>query len=264
VLNIAKIKNKRKIIDIIKMINDINLEKLEKLYFDYIVTFLKQDLDGLIDGLNSRIKILNDWKNEFLRTARAGYNASDLDAGAERIFHHLFTPLFKFPNSCPIGSDLMYQTGEAIVHIEIKTNLVTNPDYKGKVQLGRNQISYGFAKFKPNLPSNYTSVDLPTLTYVIQIIHEHMSPKINALNVICIPNGQLFKYYGSKILKAGKGGWKRAADIRYKYAEEPRFLLLSKEYEKDIFRIEVLILDKNLSIKKLTGKDLPISPYKTI
>lgn len=246
------------------MIKDFKLEELEKRYLDYIVTSLRQDLKGLIRGLNSRIKILSDWKSEFLKTARAGYNASDLDAGAERIFHHLFTPMFKFPNSCPIGSDLMYQTEDAVVHIEIKTNLITNPDYRGKVQLGRNQISYEIAKFKPNLPSLYKSVDLPTLTYVIQIVHEHMSPKISALSVICIPNGQLLKHYGEKILQAGKGGWLKATDIRYNYAKEPYFILLKKRYNREIFRIEVLALDKNFGIRELTGKKLPITPYRII
>ncbi|MBN2854412.1 hypothetical protein JXK06_02675 [Patescibacteria group bacterium] len=246
------------------MINNISLEELEKRYLDYIVISLRQDLNGLVRGLNSRIKLLNDWRNKFLKTARKGYKASDLDAGAERIFHHLFTPMFKFPNSCPIGSDLMYQTEDAIVQIEIKTNLVTNPDYKGKVQLGRNQVSYGFTNFKPNLPSIYKSVKLPTLTYVIQIVHEYMNPKINALNVICIPNGRLLKHYGPDILQAGKGGWKKATDIRYKYIEEPRFLLLTKKYNKNVFRIEILILDKNLGIKGLMGKKLAITPYKII
>jgi len=246
------------------MINDIDLEELEKRYLEHIVTFLRQDLKGVVNGLNSRIGILNDWKNQFLATARSGYNASDLDAGAERIFHHLFTPLFRFPNSCPIGSDLMYQTDEAIVHIEIKTSLVTNPDYRGRVQLGRNQVSYSTKKFRPNLPQLYATVGLPALTYVIQIVHEHMNPKINALNVICIPNGQLLKHYGSKILKAGKAGWKRATDIRYKYVEKPNFLLLSQKYNKAIFRIEVLVLDKNLSIEDLTGKNLSIKPFMRI
>ena len=77
------------------MIEDFEIEKLEKRYLDYIVTSLRQDLKGLILGLNSRIKILNDWKSEFLKTARSG-----------------------------------------------------------KVQLGRNQISYEIAKFKPNLPNS--------------------------------------------------------------------------------------------------------------
>lgn len=246
------------------MINNIYLEELEKRYLDYIVTSLRQDLNGLVKGLNSRIKLLNDWRNRFLKTARKGYKTSDLDAGAERIFHHLFTPMFKFPNSCPIGSDLMYQTEDAIVNIEIKTNLITNPDYRGKVQLGRNQISYGFKNFKPNLPSFYRTVKLPALTYVIQIVHEYMKPRINALNVICIPNGQLLRYYGPDILQAGKGGWKKATDIRYKYVKEPRFLLLTKKYDRDIFRIEILILDKKLGTTGLTGKKLPVTPYKII
>lgn len=246
------------------MINDLKIEELEKRYLDYIVTSLSQDLKGLIKGLNSRLKILSDWKSAFQKTARKGYNASDLDTGAERIFHHFFTPMFKFPNSCPIGSDLMYQTEDAIVHIEIKTNLITNPDYKGKVQLGRNQISYKITKFKPNLPFLYKSIGLPTLTYVIQIVHEHMSPKINALSVICIPNGQLIKYYGEKILQSGKGGWLKATDIRYNYAKEPYFILLKKRYNREIFRIEVLALDKNFSIRELTGKKLSITPYKII
>ncbi|MBA7526640.1 hypothetical protein ES705_18807 [subsurface metagenome] len=247
------------------MLSDIALEGIEEKYFVYINTFLRQGLSNLIDGLNSRIGILNDWKKQFLKTARAGYNPSDLEAGAERILHHLFSPLFKFPNSCPVGSDLMYRTEEAIIHIEVKTTLITNrSDYKGKVQLGKNQISYINPRFTPDLHFYYKSVGLPTLTYVIQIIHEHMKPKINALNVICIPNGQLFKHYGPNILQAGKGGWAKAKDIRYNYARQPYFLLLKQRDSKDIFRIEILILDKNLPIKELTGKNLQLVPFKVI
>ena len=70
------------------MLDDFEIEKIERQYFDLIMLHLKQDLNILIDGLNSRIKILNDWYNEFTKTARKGYKASDLDTGAERIFHH--------------------------------------------------------------------------------------------------------------------------------------------------------------------------------
>ncbi len=247
------------------MINDFELEKLEKRYLDTIITSLRQDTEKVIEGLNSRIKILNDWRKQFLKTARKGQKQpSDLDAGAERIFHHLFTDIFKFPNSCPIGSDMMYQTEEAIIHIEVKTTLITNPDYKGKVQLGRNQISYSTSKFKPNLPFIYRSISVPTLTYVIQIVHEHMLPQINALNVVCIPNGKLLRYYGESILNAGKAGWNKATDIRYSYAKQPYFLLLKQRYSEEIFRIEILLLDKKLSIKELTGRNLPLIPYKII
>jgi len=247
------------------MIKDIDLENLEKEVFDYIIRALKQDLSRVISGLNSRIEILNDWKSQFLKTSRKGYNQSDLKTGAERIFHHLFQPMFRYPNSCPIGSDMMYKTDDAIIHIEVKTSLINNPDYLGKVQLGKNQISYAFPGiFEPNLPKIYSELNLPTLTYVIQIIHEHMKPKLTALNVICIPNGQLWNHYKSSILKAGKGGWDKATDIRYKYIANPLFVLLSKRDNKDIYRIEILLMDKTFSVKELTGKDLPVSVYKRI
>lgn len=246
------------------MIADADLEKLEKDYLDFIVKSLNQDIPRLLDGLNSRIKILNDWKNQFLRTARKGYQASDLKDGAQRIFHHFFAPFFKFPNSCPIGSDLMYETPEAVIHIEVKTCLTTNPaDYKGKVPLERNQLSYRHSNFIPNLPPIYQSINKPTLTYAIQIIHEHMKPEIKALNVICIPNGQLAKHYPN-VLQAGKGGWSRATNIRYRYAAEPRFVLLSRRFNTDIYRIEILLLEKNFTIKKLVGKNLPIRPHNVI
>lgn len=89
------------------MLSDIELEEIEIEYFRYIRTFLRANLYPIIDGLNSRIKILNDWHQKFLKTARSGYKASDLDTGAERVFHHFFASILHLPNSSPIGSDLM-------------------------------------------------------------------------------------------------------------------------------------------------------------
>lgn len=247
-------------------IKDIKLEELEKRYFDFMTTALRGDLNCVINGLNSRLEILDDWKSAFLATARKGHShPSDLDAGAERVFHHFFKKIFEFPNTSPIGSDLMYKTEEAIIHIEIKTTLKTNLDYKGKIQLGRNQISYKSKKFKPNLPTYYSMVNLPTLTYAIQIVHEHFKPKINSISLISIPNGSLIKYYGEDILAAGKGGWGKATDVRYKYAKEPYFKLLNKKYNStDNFRIEILALSKNFSVKDLTGTNLRLHPFKII
>ncbi len=75
------------------MLNDFDLEKLENEYFRYILTFLRANLNPIIEGLNSRIRILNDWYDNFVKTARKGYKASDLDVGAERILHH-FLPQY--------------------------------------------------------------------------------------------------------------------------------------------------------------------------
>lgn len=244
------------------MMSNLEIENLEKKYLDFIVTFLQTDLAGLCKGLNSRIELLDDWKEQFMKTSRKGFSASDLDKGAERIFHHIFTQLFSFPNSTPIGSDLMYKSEEAIIQIEIKTNLLTNSDYKGKVQVGRNQISYETTSFKPNLPSVYRSVNLPTLTYVILIVHEHFSPVINALAVISVPNGQLSSIYGSGIIQSGKRGKKAGYDVRYNFSKEPKFLVKSDNEKKDIYRVEIIFHGKNFELKKLTGGKITLRPFK--
>ena len=224
------------------MLSDFELEKIERQYFDLILLHLKQDLNTLINGLNSRIKILNDWYDNFIKTARKGYKASDLDTGAERIFHHFFASILRFPNSSPLGSDLMFELPDTFMHIEIKTALIDNPaDYKGKINTAINQTSYGVSKiFTPNLPQYYQispKTGKPRLTYIIQIVHEHAKPNIKALKLVCIPNGQLYPHYVKGIFKSGKGGYAKGKDFRYNYSVEPYFKLLSNKYNEKIFRI---------------------------
>lgn len=204
------------------MLNDVDLEEKERQYFGLILLHLKQDLDTIIEGLNSRIKILKDWYDNFIKTARKGYKASDLDTGAERIFHHFFAPILHFPNSSPLGSDLMFELPDAFMHIEIKTALLDNPsDYRGKINISINQTSYKVnSLFIPNLPQYYriySKIEKPCLTYVIQVIHEHAKPNIKALKLVCIPNGQLYSYYGKSIFKSGKAGYAKGKDFRYNY-----------------------------------------------
>ena len=74
------------------------LVKIEEAEFRYFITIKTLML--------KRIAIINDWKSAFLRTARKGYKQSDLNMGAERVFHNWASALFKFPNSTPIGADL--------------------------------------------------------------------------------------------------------------------------------------------------------------
>lgn len=246
------------------MLDDFALEKKERQYFDLILIHLRQDLKNLIDGLNSRIKILKNWYNNFKKTARINYKSSDLDTGAERIFHNFFAPILKFPNSCPIGSDLMFELPDCFIHIEIKTALIDNPsDYKGKINVGINQTSYKIKNiFEPNLP-NYYIVDenckKPCLTYIIQIIHEHAKPNIKALKLVCIPNGQLYTHYKKEIFRSGKAGYSKAKDFRYNYCSNPFFNILSKKYEEKIFRIEIVFLDKDLNPRDITNiSDVPV------
>lgn len=246
------------------MLSDFELEKIERQYFDLILLHLKQDLNTLINGLNSRIKILNDWYDNFIKTARKGYKASDLDTGAERIFHHFFASILRFPNSSPLGSDLMFELPDTFMHIEIKTALIDNPaDYKGKINIAINQTSYGVSKiFTPNLPQYYQispKTGKPCLTYIIQIVHEHAKPNIKALKLVCIPNGQLYPHYVKGIFKSGKGGYAKGKDFRYNYSVEPYFKLLSNKYNEKIFRIELIYLAKGVKKEYITNlSDVPV------
>jgi hypothetical protein len=237
------------------MLSDFELEKIERTYFDYILTFLKANLNAVIEGLNSRLKIFKDWYKNFIKTARKGYKASDLDTGAERIFSHFFASILRLPNSSPLGSDLMFEAPDAFIHIEVKTALITNPtDYKGKINIATNQTSYPIkGRFFPNLPQYYTlneNIKKPCLTYIIQVIHEHAKPDIKALKLVCIPNGQLHLCYGENIYGGGKT---KGKSFRYVYSKEPYFKLLTQRYNEKIFRVELIYLAKKLTSEDITG-----------
>jgi len=244
------------------MLSDFELEVIERDYFRYILTFLRANLTPIIDGLNSRIKILNDWYQKFIKTAGTSRKQpSDLDIGAERIFHHFFASILHLPNSSPIGSDLMFEAPDAFIHIEVKTALIDNPaDYKGKINVATNQTSYEIkGSFIPNLPQYYKlkgNVEKPCLTYIIQIVHEYAKPNIKALILTCLPNGQLYSVYGKNIFRSGKT---KKTSFRYRYSAEPHFKLLTKRYKEKIFRVELVYIDKNLNIKDITAlSDIPV------
>jgi hypothetical protein len=113
----------------------------------------------ILNLLNSRIAIIKDWKSAFLRTARKGYKQSDLNIGAERVFHNWASALFNFPSSTPIVADLVFDSEEGFrVHIDIKTALDKNPaDWQGVVNIGKNQTSYTIpGMFNADIPTRYS------------------------------------------------------------------------------------------------------------
>lgn len=52
------------------MLSDFELEKIERKYCEYFLTFLTANLNPIIDGLNSRLKIIKDWYENFIKTSR--------------------------------------------------------------------------------------------------------------------------------------------------------------------------------------------------
>ncbi len=234
------------------------IEELEFVHLERIRYGFLDNIDDIITGLHSRLEIKNDWYSQFISTKKN--KASDLEMGAERIFHYIFSHVMKHPNSSPIGADLLYETFDSFIHIDIKTVSETNwDDYKGKIAVQPNQTSYPLIKYKlvPNLPTCYSKIfkkgknahNKLTLTYFIYALHKHASKEIYSILLICMPNGGLYDVYGDSILHAGK----TKNSVRYAFKEEPRFVILSEHRGRDIFRIEFLVKNKNYSQEELLG-----------
>ncbi|HDD57449.1 MAG: hypothetical protein DRN25_03780 [Thermoplasmata archaeon] len=246
-----------------RKLTPLEIEKLEFVHFGRIRYHFIDNWKDILSGLHSRLKIKDDWYQQFISTK--SNVASDLEMGAERIFHYVFSQGMKNPNSSPIGADLMYETFDSFIHIDVKTVSESNwGDYKGKIAIQPNQTSYPLSKYKlsPNLPTHYSKTfkkdgkvyKKPTLTYFIYALHKHASKEIYSILLVCMPNGELYDVYGDKILHAGK----TKNSVRYAFKEEPRFVLLSDRHE--IFRIEFLVKNKNYTQKDLIG--IPEQKYK--
>lgn len=216
------------------------IEEIEFQYFNTISKHLTSNIYTILEGFKSKNEIKSDWFEIFKKTARDGYNnSSELDIGAERILYDLFGKLREFkPNSCPIGSDLMFSDNNAIIHIEVKSATDSNSaDFKGKIQLGQNQTSYSVEKnyrgedypFKASLPTTYSNHKI-CLTYAIQIIHNPNDDYPKIIVLFSIPNGELKPIY-ENCVNSGKhqkelNRLASKGDIRFKYNIANKFTLL--------------------------------------
>lgn len=251
----------------------IKLEKIENDYFNHIKFYLINNRERMRRALESKNKIRDDWFEQFVATSG---DTSESDVGTERIFYWLLGSLWE-PNSSPIGSDLMFETYNAFVHIEIKTIMGKDEsgqikgnlsDGKGKIQIGQNQTSYSTKKkwdgkkyiFNSHLVTKYKksevnrfNCDKPTLTYAIQCIYDGTTQKPIAILLICIPNGLLSKIYKHKIVNAGKSQTAvERTDFRYAYYRDPYFELLGNRGNKP-YRVEFVYFDPK--IKKPNSED---------
>ena len=209
----------------------------------------------MINALNSKDEIKSDWIDVFVK------KVSDIDRGAERVYFWLLNQL-GFPNSTPIGSDLMYETSNSFIHIDVKTSSyftgkdhkINSNDFKGVVSVGKNQTSYKFTDKKgkqhtSNLPSIYLSKNKICLTYIIHLIYDKEKDgnlKILALNLIAIPNGKLHSIYGNNICGGSKN---KNEAFRYYYKNEPKFLLLKDKPN----RFKILYLEESCLVKDIIG-----------
>jgi len=236
-----------------------DIEFWEKYYLDQIVFMLLKDKNKMINALNSKDEIKSDWIHVYQK------KVSDIDRGAERVYYWLLNQL-GFPNSTPVGSDLMYETSNAFIHLDVKTTSyytidrktkekkLNAGDYKGLVSIGKNQTSYPYTdkkgiKHVANLPTIYKSKNKLCLTYIIHLIYdkeEDGNLKILALLLISIPNGELHNVYGNKICGGSKN---KGEAFRYRYKENPYFQLL----ENKPFRFSILYIEENIELENIIG-----------
>ena len=238
-------------------LSDKDLETLEKDYFDQLYFYLISNEQRMMNGLNSKGSIRDDWISKYEEGAQQRKN-SDIARGAERIFYWLLTTIW-VPNSSPIGSDLFFETYNAFIHIDTKTaNIDNESDYKGKVALSANQTSYEADRTRTGIPTSvhaslpqYYNLgkenEKPCLTYIIQIIHDIKSMDIISVLLICIPNGQLYNVYGNDIVGAGKG---KGISMRYEYKDIPYFKKLGDNH----YRVRFLHHEESIiSKEKITS-----------
>ena len=193
----------------IRYLTDNELVEREKMYFDAQARVLHHNLGKALNELHSLNNILYpslpDTKNM-------------IEHAAEKIFHTIYSESLGWPNiSLPCCADSLYDCGDALSHVDVKTYL----DSEGKkINVEKNQTSYckglklhvgkNGNEWEPNLniyEKHMYNGYIPNLTYAIKLTYGEVNHQIsiNSISLISIPNGQLAERFNyESILSAGK------------------------------------------------------------
>lgn len=224
--------------------------------------------DNILQGLQSKDKIKEDWYNIWNKTDDKNKSQS-FSVGAERVIYYYLSnsKILGDPNSTPVSADLMFEVEDAFIHIDLKTVQTSNiGDFNTNIFVGNNQTSYKskmivnkeILKYKAAcLPQYYSYVietkeyKKPCLTYFITILHDEKNLETLVLNIMSMPNGQLVNVYNTEVLKAGKTVNKAEREegfvstVRYNFSECNKFKLLNSD------RIKVVYFKDNMDKKYL-------------
>ena len=268
-----------------KQIEELELKYLNKYYF-----FLKFTCDEILEGLQTRDKIAEDWEGFY------GTEISDYSTGAERVIYALLNGKgIGTPNSAPVGSDLFFEVKDAFIHIDLKTVGATlSPikedkfnnikakannigDFATNITIGNNQNSYNskilvyegtrkeFSRdYIAHLPAIYNRKDKnkakPCLTYFITILYDKDTLETLVINLLCMPNGSLNKVYGHRPIKAGKtpGEIGKKSEARFNFSRTPDFELLNEEK-----RVKIVFFKEDMDEKYLKSLAWQYDLYKS-
>lgn len=225
------------------------IEEVEYKYLMKYYHFLKFAEDEMMAGFKTKEIIKDDWREYY------SSGISDFAVGAERIVYALLNGKgIGQPNSSPVGSDLFFEVEDAYIHIDLKTVQTDNiGDYTKSIFVGKNQNSYKgnielksngekiIRQYNPQLPCFYNkgkNNEKICLTYFITILYEKINLDILIISIMCMPNGALEPYYGSRVLKAGKNTDK----TRFNFSKVPKFENLNGNKK----RIQVVYFNQNM------------------
>lgn len=231
------------------------LEDLEYKYLKRYFYFLKFSEDDIISGLNTKNKIKKHWLDKWNKTGN-DHKISDFNTGAERVIYSLINSKgVGTPNSCPVGSDLMFEVEDAFIHIDLKTVQSSNiGDFTNSIFVGNNQISYNSNYEVNKFNRNFNGANLPhiyevndkkkyCLTYFLSILHDKDSFETLCIYITCFPNGLLQPIYGGSVFSAGKNPDK----VRFNITECKEFKLL-----KNVSRLFVVYFNNNMKSEYLS------------
>jgi hypothetical protein len=216
-------------------LTDAELENLEKKYFEIICGILSNNIGRFVNEICSQANTPGSSETD---------KKNPIESAAENIMNAMIARRLDWGiSSVPGASDSCYECGDAIVHIDAKTILNTDPDVGGNsISLRQNQTSFDFDTpyeltkkrgdrsggvfiWKPNLHryENHRNFGVvPNLTYILEIIWSAKN-LVEQISVISIPNGQLFKTHNSILgnVKSYPRG-KELENIRFKIGELTR------------------------------------------
>ena len=229
---------------------DVEIEQLELTYLDTIKSLIEGNLKNILKNLDSMNNISQYWKNI---STDEGF-----DTGAERIIYSVLQRGSDLgePNSSPVGSDLMFESSDAFIHIDLKTcQPENNLRDHWETPVGKNQNSYKYdmkvnkttRAYEPHLPTHYD--EKPALTYFITILYSKNSNfefKVANINVGCMPNGSLKDIYLTTPLGPGKN----IGQARFMMAKSYQFKKLNNNNRVKIIYENLSILD-NSKAKRL-------------
>lgn len=187
------------------------INKYEKLYFEKINSIIESNGTTFIKNILSQFE---------LEYSSITGKKSVIQEGVERVVQSIISKHVDWDIcSTGLGSDSIFMTPKAVIHIDSKAVKWDDGDADNKINLGKNQTSYFTEEplikeqipFTSKLPLMYKHRlynDLICLTYFVKFVYklDSQNNKFEDYKIMigCVPNGRLFRTLGEEFIDAGK------------------------------------------------------------